>query len=65
MSDSATQWTVASQTSLSTGFSRQESQNGWPFPSPGDLSNPRIKPISTVFQVDSLPLRHWGSPCCK
>ena len=30
----ATPWTVAHQAPLSTGFSRQESWNGLPFPSP-------------------------------
>ena len=37
--------TVAHQAPLSMGFSRQEHWNGLPFPSPGDLPNPRIKPI--------------------
>ena len=30
----------------SMGFSRQEYWNGLPFPSPGDLPNPGIKPTS-------------------
>ena len=33
-----------------------------PFPPPGDLPNPGIKPASPVapeLQVDSLPLSHW------
>ena len=42
----ATLWTVAHQSSLSVGFSRQEQWSGLPFPPPGDLSNPRIKPAS-------------------
>ena len=29
--------------------------NGYPFPSPGDLPNPGIKPKSPTFQADSLP----------
>ena len=29
-----------------------------PFPSPGYLSNPGIKPRSSAFQADSLPLCH-------
>ena len=37
-------WTVACQAPLSIGFSRQEYWNGLPFPSPGDLSHPGIKP---------------------
>ena len=42
----ATLWTVAHQAPLSMGFSRQEYWSGLPFPTPGDLSDPRIKPTS-------------------
>ena len=58
----ATPWTVAHQTSLSMGFPRQEYWCGFPFPSPGDLPNPGIKPTSPALQADSLPLSHLGSP---
>ena len=44
----ATPWTVALQAPLSMGFSRQEYWSGLPFPSPGDLPNPGIKPASPV-----------------
>ena len=37
-------WTVAHQASPSMGFSRQEYWSGLPFPSPGDLPDPGIKP---------------------
>ena len=40
----ATPWTVGYQAPPSMGFSRQESWSGLPFPSPGDLPNPGIKP---------------------
>ena len=46
-------WTVASQASLSMGFSRQEYWSGLPFPTPGDLSNPGIEPESPTLQADS------------
>ena len=36
--------TVACQASLSMGFSRQEYWSGLPFPPPGDLLDPGIKP---------------------
>ena len=36
-------WTVAHQAPLSTGFSGQEYWSGLPFPSPGDLPDPRIE----------------------
>ena len=44
--------TIASQAPLSLGFSRQEYWNGLPCPPPGDLPDPRIKPVSP----DSLAL---------
>ena len=39
-----TPWTVARQAPLSMGFSRQECWSGLPFPPPGDLPDPGIKP---------------------
>ena len=36
------------------GFSRQEYWSGLPFPSPGDLPNPGIKPRSPALQTDAL-----------
>ena len=44
----ATPWTVARQAPLSVGFSRQEYWSGLPFPPPGDLPDPGIKPASLV-----------------
>ena len=46
--------TVARQAPLSMGFSSQECWSGVPFPSPGDLPDPGIKPGSTEPQADSL-----------
>ena len=43
---------------FSMGFSRQEYWSGLPIPSPGDLPDPGIKPVSPAFpasQADSLP----------
>ena len=37
------------------GFSRQEYWSVLPFPSPGDLSYPELRPGSPALQVDSLP----------
>ena len=54
-------WTVAHQAPLSMGFPRQEYWSGLPFPSPGDLPDPRIK-LALDWQVDSLPLSHLRSP---
>ena len=44
------------------GFSRQEYWTGLPFPSPGDLPDPGVKPRSPALQADFLPLSHQGSP---
>ena len=51
-------WTVAHQTPLSMEFSRQEYWGGLPFPSPGDLPDPGIKPGFPVLQADSCGLYH-------
>ena len=37
------------------GFFRQEDLSGLPFPPPGDLPDPRIKPMSPALLGDSLP----------
>ena len=63
----ATLWTVTHQASLSMGFSRQKYWSVLPFPPPEDLPDSGIKTISPMspalhWQVDSLPLRHLGSP---
>ena len=38
------------QAPLSMGFVRQEYWSGLPFPSPGDLPNPGIKPASPALE---------------
>ena len=55
-----TQWTVACQAPLSMEFSKQEYCSGLPFPLPGDLPNPGVKPGSSAFQADSLPSEPSG-----
>jgi len=35
-------------------FSRQEYWSGLPFPSPGDLPDPGVKPESPTLRADSL-----------
>ena len=54
VSDSVTPWTVAYQALLSMGFFRQGYWSGLPFPSPGDLPNPGIKPGLPTLQSDAL-----------
>ena len=43
-------------------FSRPAYWSGLPFPPPGDLPNPGIKPRSPALQVAYSPLDHLGSP---
>ena len=60
--DSATPWTAAHQAPLSVRSSRQGYWSGLPFPSPGDLPTPGIKPGSPALQADSLPTELQGKP---
>ena len=49
------------------GFSWQEYWSGLPFPSPGDLSDPGIKPVSPAalgLQADYLPLSQGEALRC-
>ena len=61
----ATPWTVAHQAPQSMEFSRQEYWSGLPFPSPGDLPNPRIEPGSPALQADALPSEPPGKSTTK
>ena len=45
-------------------FPRQDYWSGVPLPSPRDLPDPGIKPVSPELQADSLPLSRKGSPVC-
>ena len=61
----ATPWATAHQAPLSTGFSRQESWSGLPFPPPGDLPNPRISLMSLGLLHCRWNLYHqaaWEAP---
>ena len=49
----AVPWTAAHQAPLSMGFSRHEYWSGSPFPSPGDLPDPGIEPVSPTLQAVS------------
>ena len=57
-----TPWTVACQAPLSIGFPRQEYWSELPFPSPGDLPDPGVKPVSPALPVDSLLSESQGKP---
>ena len=58
----ATPWTVAYQASPSVGFSRQGYWSGLPFPSPGDLPDPGIKPRSPALRADAVLSEPLGKP---
>ena len=60
-----TLWTIACQTPLSMEFYRQDYWSGLPCPSPGDLPDPGIKPMSLMslhWQPGSLLLVPPGEP---
>ena len=56
----ATSQTVAYQAPPFVGFSRQKYWSGLPFPSPGDLPDPGIEPMSAALQADVLPTESPG-----
>ena len=61
----ATQWAVAGQAPLFMGFPRQKYQSGLPFPSPGDLPNPEIEPVSPALGDVFLTTELLGKLCFK
>ena len=58
----ATPWTVAYQTPLSMGFSRQDYWRGLPFPSPGDLPNPEKTYYSEKAMATHSSTLAWKIP---
>ena len=62
MSNSAIPLTAALQAPLSVEYSRQEYWSEFPFPSPGDLTDPGIEPGSPALQQILYRLSHQGSP---
>ena len=51
-SDFEIPWTVACNVPPSIGLPRQENWSGLPFPPPGHLPDPEIKPVSPVSPGD-------------
>ena len=47
-------WTVAHQSPLSMRFSKQEYWNGLSFPSPEDLPDPEMEPMSLSHESPAL-----------
>ena len=57
-----TPWTVARQAPLQLGFPGQEYWSGLPFPSPGDLPGPVIKPVSPALEGRCFTAETPGKP---
>ena len=57
-----TPWTVAHQAPLSVGFSRQEHGSGFAFPSPGNLPDPGIEPMSPALAGGFFTAELPGNP---
>ena len=58
---SVTLWVVAHQSPLCLEFSKQECWSGLPFPSPGDLPDPRIEPASPALAGGFFTTEPLGS----
>ena len=65
VSNSAIPWTLVHQAPLSMEFPRQEYWSGLPFPSPGDLPDPRIEltsPVSPALAGGLFTTEQPGKP---
>ena len=62
MFDSAALWTVARQAPLSMEFFNQEYWSGLPFPTPGDLPDPGVKPRSPSLAGTFFTTEPPGKP---
>ena len=62
MSDSVSPCIIACQPPLSMGFPRQEYWSEFPFPSPGDLPHPGIKPESPALAGRFFTTEPPGKP---
>ena len=55
-----TPWSIARQTPLSLGFSRQGDWSGWPCPPPGNLPDPGMEPTSPALAGGFFPAEPPG-----
>ena len=58
-------WTVGHQVPLSMGFPRQEYWSRLQFPSPEDLPNPGVEPISPALASGFFIAEPPGKPICQ
>ena len=54
-------WVIVHQAPLFMEFPRQEYWSGLPFPSPGNLPDPRFKPVSLALAAGFFTLNHLES----
>ena len=54
--------TILHEAPLSMGFLRQEYCSGLPFPSPGDLADPGIEPVSPTLAEGFFTAEPLGKP---
>ena len=57
-----TPWSIVCQAPLSTEFSRKKYWSSLPFPIPGDLPNPGIKPASPALAGRFFTTAPFGKP---
>ena len=57
-----TLWAIARQAPLSMGFFKEEYWSGLPFPSPGDLPDPGIEPVSPALVDRFFTTEPPGTP---
>ena len=53
---------IACQSPLSMGFPSQEYWSGWPFPSPGDLPDSGMEPVSPIMAGGFFTIEPPGKP---
>ena len=58
-----TPWTVSHQPPLTVESPRQEYWSGLPFPSPGNLPDPGIEPMSRALAGSFFTTEQLGKPC--
>ena len=58
-------WAIARQAPLSMGFFRQEYWSGLPFPSPGDLPELGIEPVSPALASGFFTTEPPGKPLAR
>ena len=53
------------ESDMTEAMQQQQQQQKQPFPAPGNLPNPGVKPGSPALQADSLPAELLGKPISR